>query len=131
MATKSMSYDHPAYTVPITSSDVVGAGAATTYARFCAYTAMVLKSVQVQVATLGTASAANTIYKVSSGTTTTSLGAFAMSTSAVGVTTNILIGAGGTMVQGDSLYILTGADATARQVVAYELNLVPGATVTA
>ena len=131
MATKSMAYDHPAYLVPVTSSDVVGPGAATTYARFCAYTAMVLKSVQIQVATLGTASAACTIYKVSAGTTTTSLAAYAMSTSAVGVTTNLLIGAAGTMVQGDSLYILTGADATARQVAAYELNLGPGATVTA
>ena len=131
MATRNMAYDHPAYTVPVTSSDVVGAGATTTYARFAAYTAMGLKSVQVSVATLGTASAACTIYKLSSGTTTTSLGAYAMSTSAVGTTTNILITAGGTMAQGDSLYVITGADATARQVVAYELNIVPGASVTA
>lgn len=131
MATKSMAYDHPAYIVPVTSSDVVGAGATTTFARFAAYTAMLLKSVQVSVATLGTASSACTIYKLSSGTTTTSLGAYAMSTSAVGTTTNILITAGGTMAQGDSLYVVTGADATARQVVAYELNIIPGANVTA
>lgn len=131
MATKNMAYDHPAYLVPVTSSDVVGTGATTTFARFAAYTAMVLKSVQVSVATLGTASSACTIYKISAGTTTTSLGAYAVSTQPVGYTTNILIGAAGTMAQGDSLYIVTGADATARQVAAYELNLVPGANVTA
>lgn len=130
MATRNMAYDHPAYTVPVTSSDVVGAGATTTFARFAAYTAMVLKSVQVSVATLGTASSACTIYKISTNTTTTSLGSYAMSTQPVGYTTNILITAGGTLAQGDSLYVVTGADATARQVVAYELNIVPGASVT-
>lgn len=134
MATKNMAYDHPAYlAVRGESAGEVGGAATTAYGKFASFTAQILRSVQVTVTTAGTASSACTIYRIAAGgTTTTSIGSYAMSTSAIGTTSNVLISNGSlALTKGDVLYIASGADATGKQAVAYELQLVPGADVTA
>ncbi len=133
MATKSMRYDHSAYQAVLPAGHGEVGGAATTgYAKFNAYTAMILKSAQVTVSVAGTATThILTINKIAAGgTATTSIGAVTLSTSTVGVTTNVVISSG-TLVQGDIVQTNSGADATGKAVVTYEAILVPGATVTA
>jgi len=93
------------YIVPVTSSDTVGPGAPPPMPiRRLHGDGLEVRTGQRRNSR--TASAACTIYKISSGTTTTSLGAYAVSTQPVGYTTNILITAAARWRR-DSLYIIT------------------------
>lgn len=131
MATKNMAYDHPAYLSRYSvTPDSAGGGATTNGARFVAFTAMKLKSMQLTVTTAGTATdhtvSGNRI--AAGGTTTTALSTTTLGTNTVGYTTNVLLNQ--TLTQGDVVMLRTGSDAVGRMVVAYEVELVPGANVT-
>lgn len=136
MATKSMSYDHPAYVTPQTVGFEIGAGSALVGGKFQAFTTLLLKSATIAVTVAGTmtAAAANeyTLSKVN-GTTTTSVGFSGNLGTTVAYTagTNVVLGGGTTtLTQGEFLVCKRGTDATAQGSVAYEFLLSPGANVT-
>ena len=129
MATKSMSYDHPAYLAPVTSSHTSVAGATTNGARFAAYTAMIAKSVTLYSLVAGTATTHGYTINKLSGTTTTSIGVTTLGTATIGTVTNVTLGSTA-LAQGDTLLLTSLADATGTVVAAYELLVTPGASVT-
>lgn len=129
MATTNMAYDHPAYRVPVVGGGITTAGNATVSNTFAAFTTMKAKSAQITQRVAGTTAGHSiTVHKVT-GTTTTSLGAATMGTSAIGVTTNITLG-NTDLAQGDVLVCKNGTDATGVCAVTYELVATPGANVT-
>lgn len=133
MALKSMSYDHPAYTVPRTQAYEIAAGSATVGAKFAAFTTMLLKSATLVVTVAGTstAAAANdyTISKVN-GTTTTSVGYSGNLGTTVAYTLGTQFAITGTMTKGELLVAKRGTDATCTAAITYEFLLSPGADVT-
>lgn len=128
MASKSMAYDHPAYTVPQMMGGRVN-GAAGAF-KFSAFTAMQLKSVSIGIQTAGTsATDVVTAYKIS-GTSTTTV-ALATFTSGQTGGTNVTPASALTLAQNDVLALVKGADATADYGVTAEMAITPGANVTA
>jgi hypothetical protein len=131
MATHSMEYDHPAYTVPhLTTADVL-ATTASSSGRFAAFTTMIPKSAQCTVVTAGTGTGNATITFqkiVASGTAITTFGSVTMSTNAAGYTTNVALT--GTLSAGDAFSVLKGADATGVFSVGIEWLIAPGASIT-
>jgi hypothetical protein len=130
MATKSMAYDHPAYTVPQSVGGVIPAGVSSQF-KFMAWTTMILKSVQAQADGAGTG-AANDILRLhrisNSGTTTTSLAVIGTWTAGQFHTQN-WVGTY-TFTKGDALALTKGTDATVKLSVGAELYVSPGADVT-
>ena len=135
MAVRSMSYDHPAYTVPHCFSTLTTAGAASVSAKFLAFTSTLLKSATATIVTLGTLTAAGnmqlTFQKRSTNGTTSvgfvNLNPFGTAT-ANPVGTNVTLS--GTLAQGEQLVAVGGTDATVVALVTYEFLLAPGADVT-
>ena len=129
MATTNFAYDHPAYLQRYTGGGQTTAGNGTVSNRFAAFTSMRAKSAQVTVITAGTAAGHGVTISRLSGTATTSLAAVTLSTSAIGVTTNLTLG-NTALAQGDALICSNGTDATGVCAVTYELVATPGANVT-
>jgi len=131
MATRSMQYDHQAYTTPLPIGGFEAGGAATTlYGKYAAFTAMIAKSAQITLTVIGTTVTASfNIIKIT-GTTTSTLAATTVGTNAIGTTTNVTLGST-TVIQGDQIITQSGVDATSKAAVSYELLVVPGANVTA
>ena len=129
MATTNFAYDHPAYLQRCTGGGQTTAGNGTVSNRFAAFTSMRAKSAQVTVITAGTAAGHGVTISKLSGTATTSLAAVTLSTSAIGVTTNLTLG-NTALAQGDALICSNGTDATGVAAVTYELVATPGANVT-
>lgn len=154
MTTKSMAYDHPAYTARyVHQPSAAAAGASKVYDKFCAFTAMHAYSIGVNTVTAGTSTytawngtatvtttgTGDTItgYKLS-GTTTSTYGPFA-NDAAVGSFRRIQIsgtGAGSStadggvaLAQGDLFWVQRGTDATAVVVPVVEFTIDPGSTV--
>ena len=132
MATKSMAYDHPAYTAPFSVGGVNAAGASAKSCRFTPFTTMLVKSMQATVVTAGTGTGNATINLVkiaSGGTAITTYGTVVVfGTQAAGVTTNLAVN--GTLNAGDDVYVQHGADAASVFTLGLELYLSPGANVT-
>lgn len=136
MATRSMAYDHPAYTVPGYITLTTTAGAAAVSAKFLAFTDTLLKSATVTLTTTGTLTAAGntqlTFQKRSTNGTTSvgfvNLNPFGTATvNPVGTQVTL----NGTLALGEQLVAVSGTDATAVALVTYEFLLAPGANVTA
>lgn len=127
MATTSMAYDHPQYTVSQGVTLGTLSGASGNSQRFAAWTNMLIKSVQLMPVTAGTS--ASQVYNlfVKSGTATTTT-AIATYGSAVATTTNVTTTL--TLTQGDAVWMSKGTDATDVMASALEVRVVPGATVT-
>lgn len=128
MATKSMAYDHPAYTVrgavPIQSPAIA---ASTSSAKFVAFTSMKIKSIQGIVNIAGTATAAG--YDILNGTS--SVGEFLAGTSAA-LSAMTAIASDISLTSGGYLDIKTkAASATLAASFTVEYEIVPGAAVTA
>ncbi len=135
MATKNMAYDHPTYLTRV--GEVMGeaGGAATTqYAKFVAFTGMLAWSAQLTVTTAGTATAhLFSVLKIS-GTATSTLATSTLGTNTAGFTTNVALStaAGGvTLLQGDIVSVVSGADVVGKAAVAFEVSPAPLANVTA
>ena len=126
MATKDQAYDSPLYQ----AHNFMGGNLTGASGRFsiCAAQAMIVKAYSVIVEVAGTAADTMIAYK-QTGTTTTTITAISTNTAATGVLTNATPTC--TLAQGDSFYIVKGADATAVYGVGVETILVPGTTVTA
>jgi len=128
MATKSMAYDHPAYTVPGAWAGSVLAGASTVSQRFVAHASLQLKSINYTTAVIGTGAAtdAKTIFILPQGTATTTVALF--TTTAAIYATNALLT--NSMSKGDILYLAKGTDATEVGAFSVEWVLTPGASIT-
>lgn len=130
MATKSMAYDHPAYTTPISPGGVIDAGVSAQF-KFPAWTNLILKSVQAQADGAGTGAANDLLllHRISNnGTTTTSLAVIGTWTAGQFHSQN-WVGTY-TFTKGDAMALTKGTDATVKYAVSAELYVAPGADVT-
>jgi hypothetical protein len=131
MTSKSMAYDHPAYTVPVvfSGSTAVGANGVTT--KFAAYTAMKIKAVHSGPAlALVTTAAGSQPLLYSQHGTTTATSTLTVLTSASYTNISDDLGTEITLAAGDAFWYTHGTDATTSRAVAVECVLVPGANVT-
>lgn len=130
--TKSMSYDHPTYTaVQGAAMGEIGGAATTQYAKFAAFTAMQAKSATLTVTTAGTATAHTIAVSKVSGTSTTALGTATLGTNVAGTTQNLLLtGVNSSLLAGDILVAVTGADAVGKAAISYEMVTAPLSNVT-
>jgi hypothetical protein len=135
MTTTSQAYDHPTYTARQSASFTSTAGAGGVGCRFTAFTGMLAWSATATVTTAGTsvgAGAAAIIQKVS-GTTTSTLGTITLGSSTANTVVNLALSTvtgGVTMLQGDRLIAVNGTDATSAFSLAFEVSVIPEATVT-
>lgn len=135
MTVRSVFYDDPQYTNHTQESTGELGGAATTqYAKFCAFTAMQAYSVQFTVTTAGTATAhLFSVLKIS-GTATSTLATTTLGTGVAGTTTNVVLAGtntgGASLLQGDILSIVSGADVVGKAAACYELSVTPQANIT-
>lgn len=127
MATKNMAYDHPQYTVRQAAHIKLPATAASTsVAKFLAFTAMKIKSVNTIVGIAGTHTAAG--WDFLNGTS--SVGGVTVGT-AVAATVGAEASFNATLASGGYLDIKTKADsATLAGDIMIEYEFVPGANVT-
>ena len=130
MATRSMSYDHPAYVIPYIYSGVTVAGANGVSPKFAAFTAMQIKSALVTPFVASTAAGSQPLLFVKSGTATTTTTLTALTSAAITPLLNDLA-TDVSLAQGDVFWLTHGTDATAVLAVAIETLLTPGANVTA
>lgn len=130
MATTSMQYDHPAYTVPVIYSGLSAVGASGVTTKFCAYTAQKIKSVTYAPVIATTAAGSTPLLFTKSGTTTSTSTLTAI-TSASSAARNVALATPVSLAQGDQFWCTHGTDATAAVAFAIETLLVPGADVTA
>ena len=128
MATKSMAYDHPQYTVHGAAPlNLPAAAASVSISKFAAFTSTKIKSIQGIVNIAGTATGAG--YDILNGTS--SVGEFLAGTGAAGsvltaISSDISLSSGG------YLDVKTKADsATLAASLMLEYEVVPGASVTA
>lgn len=128
MSTVSMRYDHPAYLARITAGGEVGQSGR--YA-FSAFTSMLLKSVELSGTVAQATANTYIVYKLTqAGTSTTTLGTWTATAANLAQSTNITSTL--TLAQGDAVVVTGGAaDATGKVGVGLELEVVPGASVTA
>ena len=134
MSTISQSYDHPTYTVREGQAmGEVGGGATTAYAKFNAFTDMKAYSVVFTVTTAGLASNNTMTCNQISGATTTALATATLGTQIAGnvVVLNLSTGSGGvSLLQGDVLELVSGADTTGKALATYEVKVKAGANIT-
>mgnify|MGYP007071609386 CR=1 FL=1 len=125
MATQSLSYDHPQYTVHgCFAGNLTGVSKAV---RFCAFTNMIIKNYNLTPAIAGTsASQIYTAYKLTGTTTTTQI----LTTYGSAGTAGTSVAGTFTLAQGDVLSITKGTDATDEMAVGIEYAVVPGASTT-
>lgn len=134
--TKSMPYDHPAYTSVrgVPGGSVSGNVGKST--KYTAFTAELLKSVVARVEVAGTTSGdvLSLITITGTTTTTTALTTAGSASPAAGAVSSFAISTavgGGTLLnQGDEAYLVKGADATLVWVAAFEVVTQPLASVT-
>lgn len=129
MATKNMSYDHPAYTSvgSLTTGNLTGASGAGQ--KYAAFTSMLIKSITLKPTTAGTSADAASFLQISgTATTTTALNTFG--SGATGFVNTVLT-TNSLMIQGDTFWVQKGTDATGVQVGMIEYVVQPLANVTA
>lgn len=130
MTTKSMAYDHPAYTTPYIFSSVTVAGANGVSQKFAAFTAMKIKSTVLGVYVASTAAGSQPLLYSKSGTTTSTTTLTVLTSASVAPVVDDLA-TEVTLAQGDQFWITHGTDATAVLAVAIETVVIPGSTITA
>ena len=130
MTKKSMSYDHPAYTVPYVFAGQTTVGASGLSPKFAAFTAMQIKSALTTPNVASTAAGSQPLLFVKSGTATTTTTLTALTSAAITPLINDLA-TPVTLAAGDQFWLTHGTDATAVLSFAIEALTVPGANVTA
>ena len=130
MALKSMAYDHPAYTTPLTVGGTIAAGSGSQF-KFVAWANLVVKSISLQADGAGTGAAQDIplLHRISNaGTTTTSLANLGTWTAAQFFSANTQ--GTFTFTKGDSFAITKGTDATVKYACGVEMFVAPGADLT-
>ena len=132
MATKAMSYDHPAYTaVQVATLGSIAAGSAAKSANFVAHANLTLKAINyssVVIAT-GTSIDIKSLFIIRQGTSTTTQ-LLSTNTAVYAQAYVLLTGTAATMVQGDVAYLQKGTDGTETGAASIEFVVIPGANVT-
>ena len=129
MATKNMAYDHPAYTA-VRSVAFACAAASNSQAvpKYLAFTNEIVKSVTIKSTTTGSAADIISLIQISGTTTTTyGLGTYGSAATAFA---NYLPGSACNLIQGDTCYVVGGADTQVVLAGVMELVTTPGANVT-
>lgn len=132
MTSKSMAYDHPAYTVPYIYSGNTVAGANGVSPKFCAFTAMKIKQVvQKPVLALITTAAGSQplLYSQTGSTTSTTTLTVLTSASYAAVVDDLAVEV--TLAKGDCFWVTHGTDAQVSNAVVIECVAIPGADVAA
>ena len=130
MATKQMSYDHPAYTAVrnLPAGTLSGSGGVST--KYASFTAQLIKSVTLVPFTAGSSNDVTSLISISGTTTTTT--AIATYGSAATTVKNVALASGGlSLAQGDIYYLVKNTDATLVLAGEFEVVTQPGASVTA
>lgn len=127
MATQSLRYDHPAYTVPLVFSGLTAVGANGVSTKFAAFTAMKIKSVTMGPVIASTAAGSQPLLYSKSGTATATT-TLTVLTSGASVAINNAVNV--SLAQGDQFWVAHGTDATTAVAVAIETVVVPGANLT-
>lgn len=126
MATKDMAYDSPLYAGRLlVGGTLTGANGVT--GKFAGHAAMVVKAVNTCVQTAGTSADQHYFYKIS-GTTTSTTTLHSVASAATGAAQTLT---SNTLALGDLFYVAKGTDATLVEGCGIELQLIPGASVTA
>lgn len=129
MATKSMAYDHPNYTIRREWSSLNVAGAAAVAGpRFMTFQAIRLKSWSARVITAGTTTTGATL-TLRNGTTSIAGIPGGFGTNTAGVTTNVLLS--NTIASMEDFNVLGGADATMVCINNIEYEVLPSGSNTA
>lgn len=140
MVTKNQAYDHPAYLARLAAPmGEVGGAASTQYGKFAAFAAMQALALQATVTVAGTAAGHLLSVLKITGTLTTTVATTTLGTATQGATFNLalntatgLAGQNGIpILQGDVLAVVTGADATGKAAVSFEMGVTPLANITA
>lgn len=128
MATKSMAYDHPAYTAVYSDHTGQLSGSAGVGTKAAAFTNLLIKSITLKPTTAGTSNDVFSFLSISGTTTTTT----ALCTFGSGVTTftNVALTTNNNLLQGDTWWVQKGTDATGTYIGMFEWTIVPGANVT-
>ncbi len=129
MASANSRYDHPLYMVRDFFGGSLGASAGV---RFCAYTSMLVKSVNIKPTTAGTTAAQVFALKqvLAANTTTTTVALTTYGSAAAGGTT-IVPTTTLTLAVGDAISVENaGTDATGVYAIGVELAIVNGANYT-
>lgn len=132
MATKSMAYDHPAYTN--VKSIILGAvtGNVGVSLKYAAFTNETIKAVCAHVTVAGT-TAGDVLSLISvTGTTTTTTAILTAGSAnpATGAASYTALATAIQMIQGDMAYLVKGADATLTYAATFEMVTQPLASVT-
>lgn len=131
MTTKSMAYDHPAYTVPYVFAGNSTAGANGVTQKFAAFTAMKIKQVvhAPVLALITTAAGSQPLLYSQSGTTTSTTTLTILTSASYAAIVDDVSDV--TLAAGDRFWYTHGTDAQVSQAVAIECALIPGANVAA
>ena len=131
MATKSMTYDHPEYTVRRNFSMVTSAGNGVASNAFMAYQNIRLHSVSIKVLAQGTSATTGNalIFRGVGAGGTTNYTTVALGTNTVGYTTRVELPSTSTAVAFDHITSVNGTDGTGRAYWALEYSAIPGAEV--
>lgn len=128
MATKSLRYDHPAYTTPHVMSGTTVAGAAGNV-KFAAFAAMQVLACHATPVVPSTSASQPLMYKITGTTTTTST--LTALTSASKTAVSDVFSTPVSLAKGDAIWITHGTDTTAVLAVAVECKVNAGADLTA
>ena len=136
MTTKSMAYDHPAYTAVQSQQcgTITGSAGATT--KYAAFTAIVLKSITAGAIVKNTNTEPLLVYQVTNdgthtGTNTTTNTTTLTNVGSAAYYTNLPLPSGGlNLSQGDLWWVAKGTDATATYAITAEYVTQPLAPVT-
>lgn len=127
MATMNMAYDHPEYLVRKIYSGLSAVGANGVTTKFCAFTAMKIKSVTQGPVIASTAAGSQPLLYTKNGTTTATSTLTVLTSAAVAAINNAV---SIDLAQGDQFWYTHGTDATCAIAVAIECLVTPGANVT-
>lgn len=127
MATQTLRYDHPAYTIPYVFSGLTAAGANGVSTKFAAFTAMKIKSVTMGLVIASTAAGSQPLLYTKSGTATATATLTVLTSGASAAINNAV---SISLAQGDQFWVAHGTDATTAVAVAIEAVVTPGANIT-
>lgn len=125
--TKSMRYDHPAYTVPYVFSGATAVGANGVTTKFAAFTAMKIKQVVTGPVIATTAAGSQPLLYSKTGTTTSTTTLTVLTSAGTAAIVDDITEV--TLAQGDQFWVTHGTDATCSNAIAVECVVIPGSTI--
>jgi tetraacyldisaccharide-1-P 4'-kinase len=123
---KQLAYDHVAYQTPVIMAGNTTVGANGVSQKFAAFTALQLRACVTKPNIATTAAGSQPLMYTVSGTTTTTTTLTALTSAAITAAANVFSTAV-SVIQGDTIYVTHGTDATASLSFAIEAYPVPGA----